>query len=220
MFKLSTRQIIDLAEWLPIENFEGLYEVNCRNGLVRNIKTGRTLKGSPDNYGYPTVHLCKGGTPYTKKVHRIVALTGFGYYGIQTEGLVVCHLDEACHDPRISNLGLGTHKENSNFEKAKQRFSDCKKGEKNPNFGKHFSEEHKKKISEANKGKHLSEEAKRKLSEAKPNKKAVGAFKDNQLILKFESAREANKHGFYCGNISKCCRGKLKHHHGYEWRFL
>jgi hypothetical protein len=37
---------------------------------------------------------------------------------------------------------------------------------KGRNKGKHFSEEHKRKISEAKKGKKLSEETKRKMSEA------------------------------------------------------
>lgn len=37
--------------------------------------------------------------------------------------------------------------------------------------GKHFSEEHRRKLSEANKGKHLSEEARRNMSEAKKGKK-------------------------------------------------
>jgi group I intron endonuclease len=39
-------------------------------------------------------------------------------------------------------------------------------GENHPMFGKHFSEEHKRKISEANKGKHLSEETRKKISES------------------------------------------------------
>ena len=42
----------------------------------------------------------------------------------------------------------------------------CLKGKDNPNYGKEFSEETKKKLSEANKGKKLSEETKKKMSEA------------------------------------------------------
>jgi group I intron endonuclease len=44
------------------------------------------------------------------------------------------------------------------------------RGENNPIFGKHLSEEHKKKIGEGNKGKKLSEETKKKLSEANKGK--------------------------------------------------
>lgn len=43
-------------------------------------------------------------------------------------------------------------------------------GEKNPNSGRHLSEEHRKKISEAHIGKVLSEETKRKLSEVNKGK--------------------------------------------------
>ena len=45
------------------------------------------------------------------------------------------------------------------------------KGENNPNYGKHFSEEHKIKIGEGNRGKQLTEETKHKISLAKIGKR-------------------------------------------------
>ena len=45
------------------------------------------------------------------------------------------------------------------------------KGEDNPNYGKHLSKEHKKKISESNKGKQFSKETKKKMSEVKKGKR-------------------------------------------------
>lgn len=177
MYILSKEQVRDLPEWLPIEGFPK-YEVNCREGLVRNARTLRVLKPSNDGYGYPFVGLMKDGKRVSKSVHRIVALTAFAYYNISTEGLDVCHLDEERNDPRISNLALGSHKENLNFEKAKQR-----------------------------------------MSETQP-KKAVGGYKNGELILKFRSTREAGRNGFDQRHVSACCRGKLKHHKGYEWRYL
>lgn len=51
-------------------------------------------------------------------------------------------------------------------DETRKKMSDAKKGKNNPHYGKHLSEEHKKKIGEGNKGKKLSEEHKKKLSEA------------------------------------------------------
>lgn len=70
-----------------------------------------------------------------------------------------------------SELIFLTRSEHSSLHKpsdnTKKKMSEAQKGEKNPNYGKHFSEEHKKKLSEAKKGKHLSEEHKNKIGESK-----------------------------------------------------
>lgn len=50
--------------------------------------------------------------------------------------------------------------------------------------------------------------------------KSVGAFKNGELVLLFPSTREAQRQGFDCGMISKCCNGKGKTHKGFEWRYL
>ena len=49
----------------------------------------------------------------------------------------------------------------------KRKISEANKGEKNPNFGKHHTEEWKRKHSELLKGHFVSEETKRKISESK-----------------------------------------------------
>lgn len=201
MTRLTAQQIENLPEWMPVRDFEGFYEANCREGIVRNSMTLKVLKANP-NGDYPRVGLFKGGRRYFKTVHRLVANAAFGYHNISTAGLLVMHLDEERNDPRISNLALGTAKENANFPKAKQRRSEVTKGEKNYWFNKHLSEEHRK-----------------KLSEAAP-KKAVGAYKNGELIMVFQSTREAGRNGFGSCSVSACCRGKEKTHKGYQWRFL
>lgn len=200
MERLTAQQIENLPEWMVISGFPN-YEVNCRKGIVRNSRNLRVLKPRLSKNGYPTVILCEDRRHYTKTVHRIVANAAFGYYGIQTDGLCVCHLDEERWDARIVNLVLGSHQENMNFEKAKERISESRKGEKNHWFGKHLSEGHRKKISEAH------------------PKKAVGAYKNGELIMIFESTMEADRNGFDSSHISACCIGKLRTHKGYEWRF-
>jgi G:T-mismatch repair DNA endonuclease (very short patch repair protein) len=61
-------------------------------------------------------------------------------------------------------------------EETKKKLSEARKGEKNPMYGKHLSEEHRRKIGRKGKlnknyGKHMSEEARRKLSLSLKGKK-------------------------------------------------
>lgn len=114
-------------------------------------------------------------------------------------------------------------------------------------YGKHLSDEHKRKISEANKGKnagknnymygkHMSEETKMKLREKslgrkKSNeerkkisdgrKKPVIRFtKDGKYIDEFISALDAEVDaGISRSHISQCCKGERKSAGGYVWRF-
>ena len=58
------------------------------------------------------------------------------------------------------------HKGKKTSAEARQRMSEAKKCENNPNYGKEFSEEHRRKLSEARKGKRLSEEHKQNIGEA------------------------------------------------------
>ena len=55
---------------------------------------------------------------------------------------------------------------------------------------------------------------------AKALSKPVGAFKDSKLVMTFPSTAEAGRNGFDHSTVAKCCRGELKTHKGYEWRYL
>ena len=50
--------------------------------------------------------------------------------------------------------------------------------------------------------------------------KQVGAYKDGELVMAFQSAREAGRQGFCQARISDCCNGKRKTHKGFEWRYI
>ena len=62
------------------------------------------------------------------------------------------------------------HKGKQFSEEHKKKLSEAKKGEDNPMYGKHHTDETRKKLREANKGKQLSEETKNKMREAKKGK--------------------------------------------------
>ena len=52
--------------------------------------------------------------------------------------------------------------------------------------------------------------------------KAVGAFKNGELVMVFPSTAEASRQGFCQTSVAACCRGvkKYKTHKGYTWRYI
>lgn len=49
--------------------------------------------------------------------------------------------------------------------------------------------------------------------------KKILQIKNNKVIREWLSASEAARSGYHQGHISECCRGKLKTHAGYKWKF-
>lgn len=50
--------------------------------------------------------------------------------------------------------------------------------------------------------------------------KSVGAYKDGKLVMTFPSTAEAGRQGYNQSHISACCRGEIKTHKGYSWRYI
>lgn len=102
--------------------------------------------------------------------------------------------------------------------------------------GKIHSDEHRRKNSEANKGKKRSEETIEKIRQASLKQrhteetkekirkqkscKPVGQYKDEILINEYPSLCGSKINGFDPSLISKCCRGKIPHHKGFQWKYL
>ena len=144
--------------WRPIKDYEGLYEVSNLGrvssldretidtiGRKHYIKC-RILKQGKDNHGYLVVALTKNGKSKTVRVHRLVAEA---FMPNPENKPCIDHINTIRDDNRIENLRWATPKENMNNELTKDKFE----GENNPFYGKHRTEETKKKISEAKKGK-------------------------------------------------------------------
>lgn len=159
--------------WKPIKDFEGYYEVS-NIGRVRSLNYKRTGKGKilkniEDYKGYLEVVLTKNGKRKQFKVHRLVAEA---FIPNPENKPCIDHINTIKSDNRVENLRWVTYKENSNNEKTLEKF----KGENHHFFGKHHTEETKKKISEAQKGennhmygKHHTEEVKEKMRKPKPD---------------------------------------------------
>ena len=167
--------------------YEGLYKVsNLGRILSLNYKnTGKAKLMTPVERkdGYFQVGLSKNGEYKKRLVHRLIAETFLPNpenkpcinHKIEGEkgkkiNMVIFNEDGSVDEERTT-IEWATYEENNNYATRNERISKAHKGEKNHFFGKHLSEEHKRKLSKAKKGKHLSEEHKRKLSEAQKGEK-------------------------------------------------
>ena len=61
-----------IEDWKDIPGYEGLYVVS-NNGRVKNVRSGRVLRGIVNNLGYIMVGLSKSGKVKMISVHRLVA---------------------------------------------------------------------------------------------------------------------------------------------------
>ena len=79
-------------------------------------------------------------------------------------------------------------------DSTKELMSKAKIGPNNPNYGKHFSEDHRRKICESNKGKKRSEETCKRISESKKgvfagsNNPFYGKTHDDETLLRLSEA--------------------------------
>lgn len=95
-------------------------------------------------------------------------------------------------------------------------------GEKCTWYGRHHSEETKRKISEANKNKTWSEESLLKMCESKGVKPIVQLTLDGEFIKEWRSANSTKQeNGYGCtSQILNCCNHKAKSAYGFYWMFL
>ena len=119
---------------------------------------------------------------------------------------------------RIANTGY------KHTEAAKKKMSESHKG-----LTHIITDECRKKLSESLKRHYNSPENREKHKEdfkriadvgRKKSKKVEQIDDSGNVVAVYESAKEAfRKTGIRDGNISKCCRGKVKHAGGYCWRY-
>ena len=106
----------EVEVWKTISEFPN-YQVSSL-GRVRNISTGRVLKGFDNGYGYLKVELFKAGKGYTRKIHRLVAEA----FLENPENLPqINHRDEDKANNVVSNLEWCSHEYNINYGTRNER---------------------------------------------------------------------------------------------------
>lgn len=104
--------------WLNIPGFPD-YQIS-RNGVVRNLKTGRIFNGSPSGRrGYLRTHLKNktGGYSY-RSIHSLLLET---FVGPRPNGFVGCHIDDNARNNDLKNLMWATPETNRAHAKANNR---------------------------------------------------------------------------------------------------
>lgn len=163
--------------WKDIEGYPGYQVSNL--GRVRSLNWRRTqrvkyLTPQDNGHGYFIVYLTNNKLTKKTYIHRIVAKSFPDICGSWFDGCEVDHINTIKDDNRPENLIVCTRKDNTNNPITRQHNSEShtgKKmtpeqveknreshigllvGEKNPMYGKHHSEESRRKISESLKGK-------------------------------------------------------------------
>lgn len=113
--------------WLPIPEWEGVYEVSPDLGLVRRMN-GSVLKGRPSKEGYLKVVLHDCDRKHQAYVHRLVIEAVLGKR--LSPGIEVDHIDFVKSDNRLKNLEVVTPLENRRRAIAAGR-TGAKYGEEN-----------------------------------------------------------------------------------------
>lgn len=99
----------NMTRWLPVLNYEGLYEVSDDGEVRRN---GRILKPAAAPTGHLHVTLTQRSREKTFFVHRLVLIA---FVGPPPEGMIARHYPD--RDPtnnRLENLSWATRKTNAN----------------------------------------------------------------------------------------------------------
>lgn len=206
--------------WKDVVGYEGYYQVS-NLGRVRSLdriaSNGRKIKGkilsakvNTPPY-YPRVSLSVNGKMKLVQVHRLVA-QAFVYNPDPEHKTQVGHKDESRTNNRADNLEWVTPKENSNMPLHRERVSKA-------NEGKVLSAETKSKISLSQKGKykgeknpfynkHHTNEAKKKMSDIKKMTYQGGNHPQAKKVvcdnIVYGSAVEASKALNINRNTLKC----------------
>lgn len=126
--------VIEFIEvWVPVLNYEGLYEVS-NYGRVRSldnliakpryseyIRKGRVLQQTLSN-GYPQVTLYRGTNHKKPTPVHLISFYSFNTHIIKSDNYEVDHIDNNPMNTMLSNFQLLTSRENSakrSFQKTK-----------------------------------------------------------------------------------------------------
>ena len=153
----------------------------------------------------------------TEWIHGILGKFENKQDALNYEAFLIAMLDSIENGYNISSYSGGTYKRS---DETKSKISASLSGEKHYMYGKHHSEEHKKKISEAMTGKVFTEEHRKNMADSKPKNPVLQFSKDGELIAEYPSLHEAERQtGCYPSSICQCCKGKLKSTGGYIWMY-
>ena len=197
--------------WLPIEGYEGLYEVS-NMGRIKSLKDNhnnpreKILSQCDNGKGYLKVMLCKEGKMQTFFVHRLV-----GNAFLENKNNLPCfnHKNEDKTDNRAVNLEPCTQKYNVNYKNAIQR--------------RVASTDWKAKVAHTD-YQAIGRKNAEKLINGVLSKKVYQYTKEKELVAIWESTQECGRQGYAQANVAACCRNCFNRkgnnvYKGYIWSY-
>ena len=138
--------------------------------------------------------------------HNVIGQFEDKQEALNVEGMFIQLFDSTNEGYNTSSYGSSSYKRT---DKTRRKNSESMTGEKNPMYGKHHSEDTKRKMSEAHKGKIYA------------NTKPILQFsKNGELIAEYSSLTEAERQtGCNNSHICECCKGERKSASGYIWKY-
>lgn len=224
MAKYKHYKLLNKIEvWKDVVGYEGLYIVSSmgrvksldrKSAKGSNIK-GRILKPVKGKDGYLRLILCKENKHSTFLVHRLIAIS---FISNPDNKDYIDHINTIRDDNRVENLRWATKKENNNNPLTKNKMSESQKGKSIP-------EETRKKMSESSKGekngfygKHHTEETKKKIKENNGRKRKVICLETNIIYNSLKDAEIDT--GVHSINIGQVCKKERKTAGGYHWEYI
>ena len=140
---------MDTEKWMPVEGYGDKYEVSNLGRIKNHYKRRpKILLIHYNTSGYPYVNLYYNKVHKAEMIHRLVAKA----FVPNPKGYnIVMHLDDNKTNNDADNLKWGTQKENlsaEHFKEEQRKYAKKRVGRKNSFYGKHHTEEARKKISE------------------------------------------------------------------------
>ena len=138
--------------------------------------------------------------------HNIIGKFEDKQEALNIEEMFIWLFDSTNEGYNISTYDRNSYKKT---DETRRKMSESMTGEKNPMYGKHHSEDTKRKMSEAHKEKIYA------------NTKPILQFsKNGELIAEYSSLTEASRQtGCSAPHICSCCKGKRKSCGGYIWKY-
>ena len=183
----------DKEIWLPVDGYEGLYEVSNLGNVRSLFRFKKQLKWNITRNRYATVQLFKQKQGKRVLVHRLVATA---FVPNPKNSPQVNHINENKLDNSSNNLEWVTAKENMNYgTRLKRQLEKID-----------YSSESRKQIARINGRKAC---------------KPIVQIKDDKIIARFDSAKQASiATGLNHSHICECASGKrYKTVGGYKWKY-
>ena len=138
--------------------------------------------------------------------HNIIGQFEDKQEALNAEEMFIWLFDSTNEGYNISTYDRNSYKRT---DETRRKSSESMTGEKNPMYGKHHSEDTKRKMSEAHKEKIYA------------NTKPILQFsKDGEFIAEYPSIMEASRQtGCNNSHIGSCCKGERKSAGGFIWKY-